>query len=169
MGLPKRRARNTTFVCLARRNEIPAASCELLISFENVQDICDYQTAINSSDVHLTILVYGNGTWQCANNFRCLCAGQNFFSCLVLKYPAILGALIVFNVHVVLKAVQTRSHFYWIYNFEGFFSAYIHNREHRSVVGSNMYLQVGSPGKTSFFFIPALTQVRTTSLLHVTI
>jgi hypothetical protein len=31
-----------------------------------------------------------------------------------------------------------------------------------------MYLQVGSPGKTSFFFIPALTQVRTTSLLHVT-
>jgi len=57
MGLTEWRARYSTFVCLTRSDEVTNSPRELLISFNNVEDVSDDKRAVAATDIHLTIVM----------------------------------------------------------------------------------------------------------------
>ena len=131
MGFSERGTSNATFVRLAAGDEVSHSLRELLVAFNQVENVSYNERTVGASHVHLAVVVDGDGARQCGHVFVGSSPLVLHTCCLVFKDPLVGRVqLVTLIIQVVLDAQQILLHFWNINYLVCFFCADADNRHH---------------------------------------
>ena len=165
MRFAEGRAGEAAFVGLAAEEEVADAVGQRLVVIEDAEDVGADQRAVDTTDVHLAVLVDGHCTWNGADVERrvVLVGGRMILRLHIFEHIRRFWV----SFEVVFDGYQILFHLWDVDDIISRFITNIDNGHNGGVAACNVAHEMRSAAEATGLGVVALSQIRNASLLYI--